>query len=176
MRSNTISGNIFLVGPMGSGKSAVGRHLAKILGLPFLDSDTEIENRTGVDIPFIFEKEGEAGFRRREREVIEALTGQSGIVLATGGGAILTDQNRKFLGARGTVVYLHATVEQQEKRTRRGRERPLLQGGDRSQILQELMQIRDPLYRAIADIVVETDGRSVSAVTTDIRERLLGSD
>ena len=176
MRSNTVSGNIFLVGPMGSGKSAVGRHLAKILGLPFLDSDTEIENRTGVDIPFIFEKEGEAGFRRREQEVIEALTGQAGVVLATGGGAILIDQNRKFLGARGTVVYVHATVEQQEKRTRRGRERPLLQGGDRSQILQELMQIRDPLYRGIADIIVETDGRSVSAVTTDIRERLLGSD
>jgi shikimate kinase len=176
MRSNTVSGNIFLVGPMGSGKSAVGRHLAKILRLPFLDSDTEIENRTGVDIPFIFEKEGEAGFRRREEEVIEALTGQAGVVLATGGGAILIDQNRKFLGARGTVVYLHATVEQQEKRTRRGRERPLLQGGDRSQILQELMQIRDPLYRGIADIIVETDGRSVSAVTTDIRERLLGSD
>jgi shikimate kinase len=176
MRSQAISGNIFLVGPMGSGKSAVGRHLAKILGLPFLDSDTEIETRTGVDIPFIFEKEGEAGFRRREKEVIEALTRQSDIVLATGGGAILADRNRKFLGARGTVVYLHATVEQQAKRTRRGRERPLLEGGDRSKILQELMEIRDPLYRSIADVVVETDGRSVAAVAKDIRKSLIGSD
>ena len=145
------------------------------MGSVYLGRDTNLGRRVVIKVPhtrFL----GEAGFRRREQEVIEALTGQAGVVLATGGGAILIDQNRKFLGARGTVVYLHATVEQQEKRTRRGRERPLLQGGDRSQILQELMQIRDPLYRGIADIVVETDGRSVSAVTTDIRERLLGSD
>jgi shikimate kinase len=171
-----MSGNIFLVGPMGAGKSAVGRHLAKILGLPFLDSDAEIENRTGVDIPFIFEKEGEAGFRRREQEVIEALTGQSDTVLATGGGAIVADENRKLLGSRGTVVYLHATVEQQEKRTRRGRARPLLEGGDRAKILQELMRIRDPLYRSVADIVVETDGRSVAAVAKDVRDSLASSD
>jgi shikimate kinase len=161
---------------MGSGKSAVGRHLAKILHMPFLDSDAEIESRTGVDIPFIFEKEGEAGFRRRENEVIESLTGQSNIVLATGGGAIVADENRKLLGARGTVVYLHATVEQQERRTRRGRERPLLEGGDRSQILRDLMQVRDPLYRVIADIVIETDGRSVAAVAGDVRNNLAGSD
>jgi len=171
-----MSNNIFLVGPMGSGKSAVGRHLAKILHMPFLDSDAEIESRTGVDIPFIFEKEGEAGFRRRENEVIESLTGQSNIVLATGGGAIVADENRKLLGARGTVVYLHATVEQQERRTRRGRERPLLEGGDRSQILRDLMQFRDPLYRAIADIVIETDGRSVAAVAGDVRNNLASSD
>ena len=171
-----MSNNIFLVGPMGSGKSAVGRHLAKILHMPFLDSDAEIESRTGVDIPFIFEKEGEAGFRRRENEVIESLTGQSNIVLATGGGAIVADENRKLLGARGTVVYLHATVEQQERRTRRGRERPLLEGGDRSQILRDLMQVRDPLYRAIADIVIETDGRSVAAVAGDVRNNLASSD
>jgi shikimate kinase len=106
MQSKSINGNIFLVGPMGSGKSAVGRHLAKILRMDFVDSDTDIENRTGVDIPFIFEKEGEAGFRRREVDAIESLTGQSNIVLATGGGAILADQSRKLLGARGTVVYL----------------------------------------------------------------------
>ncbi len=171
-----MSNNIFLVGPMGSGKSAVGRHLAKILHMPFLDSDAEIESRTGVDIPFIFEKEGEAGFRRRENEVIESLTGQSNIVLATGGGAIVADENRKLLGARGTVVYLHATVEQQERRTRRGRERPLLEGGDRSQILRDLMQVRDPLYRVIADIVIETDGRSVAAVAGDVRNKLASSD
>jgi shikimate kinase len=171
-----MSNNIFLVGPMGSGKSAVGRHLAKILHMPFLDSDAEIESRTGVDIPFIFEKEGEAGFRRRENEVIESLTAQSNIVLATGGGAIVADKNRKLLGARGTVVYLHATVEQQERRTRRGRERPLLEGGDRSQILRDLMQVRDPLYRAIADIVIETDDRSVAAVAGDVRNNLASSD
>jgi shikimate kinase len=176
MQSKSINGNIFLVGPMGSGKSAVGRHLAKILRMDFVDSDTDIENRTGVDIPFIFEKEGEAGFRRREVDAIESLTGQSNIVLATGGGAILADQSRKLLGARGTVVYLYATAEQQEQRTRRGRERPLLEGGDRSQILKDLMQIRDPLYRAIADIIVETDGRTVAAVAGDVRTRLAGSD
>jgi shikimate kinase len=176
MQSKLMNGNIFLVGPMGSGKSAVGRHLAKILRMTFVDSDAEIETRTGVDIPFIFEKEGEAGFRRREQEAIETLTEQSDVVLATGGGAILTDENRKFLGARGTVVYLHATVEQQEKRTRRGRERPLLEGGDRPQILKDLMQVRDPLYRAIADIIIETDGRTVAAVAGDIRTRLAGSD
>jgi shikimate kinase len=176
MQSNLTNQNVFLVGPMGSGKSAVGRYLARDLGREFIDSDTEIESRTGVDIPFIFEKEGEAGFRRREREVIEALTDRPEIVLATGGGAILADSNREFLDARGTVVYLHATVEQQFQRTRRGRERPLLEGGDRMQILQELMEIRDPLYRSIADIVVDTDGRSVAAVAGEIRKRLTSGD
>lgn len=157
---------------MGSGKSAVGRYLAKDLGLEFLDSDTEIENRTGVDIAFIFEKEGESGFRRREREVIEALTDRSEVILATGGGVILAEANRNVLDERGTVVYLHATVEQQVQRTRRGRERPLLKSGHRPKILDELMQIRDPLYRSIADIVVETDQRSVAAVAAEIREWL----
>jgi len=176
MQSNLTNQNVFLVGPMGSGKSAVGRYLARDLGCEFIDSDTEIETRTGVDIPFIFEKEGEAGFRRREREVIEALTERPEIVLATGGGAILADSNREFLDARGTVVYLHATVEQQVQRTRRGRERPLLEGGDRPRILQELMEIRDPLYRGIADIIVETDGRSVAAVAREIRKRLTSGD
>jgi shikimate kinase len=176
MQSNLTNQNVFLVGPMGSGKSAVGRYLARDLGREFIDSDTEIETRTGVDIPFIFEKEGEAGFRRREREVIEALTDRPEIVLATGGGAILADSNREFLDARGTIVYLHATVEQQFQRTRRGRERPLLEGGDRMRILQELMEIRDPLYRSIADIVVDTDGRSVAAVAGEIRKRLTSGD
>ncbi len=172
MQSNIKSENIILIGPMGSGKSAVGRHLAKDLSREFLDSDAEIESRTGVDIAFIFEKEGEAGFRRREREVIDELSGRSDIVLATGGGAILTDETRSRLESRGTVVYLHATVEQQLARTRRGKARPLLQTGNRAETLAELMRVREPLYRSIADFVVETDGRSVPAVANEIRDRL----
>lgn len=157
---------------MGSGKSAVGRRLAAQLGWEFCDSDAIIEDRTGVDIAFIFEKEGEDGFRRREQQVIFELTERKQIVLATGGGAILAAENRKCLGSLGTVIYLQASVAQQLKRTRHGKERPLLKGGDRQQILQELMNVRDPLYREIADMLVETDGRTVAAVTTEIRENL----
>ena len=157
---------------MGAGKSAVGRQLARALHLPFMDSDDEIESRTGVDIPFIFEKEGEAGFRRRETEIIEELSEQSGIVLATGGGAILAAETRSHLASRGTVVYLHATVQQQHKRTRRGKERPLLNDGNRLEVLEELMKIRDPLYRSVADFVVETDGRTVAAVAKEVQERI----
>ena len=164
--------NLFLVGPMGAGKSAVGRQLARLLHLTFVDSDEEIESRTGVDIPFIFEKEGEAGFRKREARVIDELTGRDGVVLATGGGAILDPQSRNFLGARGVVVYLHTTVEQQLARTRKGRERPLLEDGDPRQTLEELFAVRDPLYREIADLVVATDGRKVKAVASEIAERL----
>ena len=112
--------NLFLVGPMGAGKSAVGRQLAKLLHLSFLDSDDEIESRTGVDIPFIFEKEGEEGFRKRETKVIDELSVMDGIVLATGGGAIVNPQNSNFLGARGFVVYLFTSVDQQVVRTQRG--------------------------------------------------------
>jgi len=164
--------NLFLVGPMGAGKSAVGRQLARLLHLTFVDSDEEIESRTGVDIPFIFEKEGEAGFRKREARVIDDLTSRDGVVLATGGGAILDPQSRNFLGARGVVVYLHTTVEQQLARTRKGRERPLLEDGDPRQTLEELFAVRDPLYREIADLVVATDGRKVKAVASEIAERL----
>ena len=164
--------NIFLVGPMGAGKSAVARHLARSLHLSFIDSDDEIEARTGVDIPFIFEKEGEAGFRKREAAVIEDLTANDGIVLATGGGAILDAENRKFLGGRGFVVYLYTTVEQQLRRTARGRERPLLENGNRREILESLLEIRDPLYREVADLVVETDGRKVHSVAEEIIRNL----
>lgn len=157
---------------MGSGKSAVGRQLARVLGLDFIDSDEEIERRTGVDIPFIFEKEGEEGFRRREQEVIADLTGRDGIVLATGGGAIIAEDNRRLLAARGTVVYLEATIDQQVTRTRHGRERPLLTGRDPEQTLRELMAFREPLYREIADLTVPTDGRKVAAVARDIETRL----
>lgn len=164
--------NLFLVGPMGAGKSAVGRQLARMLHLSFVDSDDEIEARTGVDIPFIFEKEGEAGFRKREAKAIDDLSAGEGIVLATGGGAVVDPQSRSNLGARGFVVYLYTTVEQQLSRTQKGRERPLLENGDRGRILEELMAIRDPMYREIADLIVETDGRKVKAVANEILEKL----
>ena len=164
--------NLFLIGPMGAGKSAVGRQIAKALHLSFLDSDDEIESRTGVDIPFIFEKEGEEGFRKREAKVIDDLSALENIVLATGGGAVTDPQSRSRLGARGFVVYLYTTVDQQVARTVKGRERPMLAAGDSREILEDLMAIRDPLYREIADLTVETDGRRVKAVANEIIERL----
>jgi len=160
--------NIILVGPMGSGKTAVGRSIARHLGRPFYDSDTEIVRRTGVDIPYIFEKEGEAGFREREREAIEALAALRGIVLATGGGAILLPANRRLLAQRGCVVYLETSVAQQAERVKQGRNRPLLSNVDPATRLEELMAVRDPLYREIADITIATDGRRVKAVADDI--------
>jgi shikimate kinase len=164
--------NVFLVGPMGAGKSAVGRQLGRMLHLDFIDSDDEIEARTGVDIPFIFEKEGEDGFRRRESRVIDELTQREGIILATGGGAVIDPQNRNLLGARGFVIYLYTSVDQQLTRTQRGRERPLLENGEPREILESLMQERDPWYREVADLVVDTDGRKVKAVANEILERL----
>ncbi len=164
--------NIFLVGPMGAGKSAVGRYLARTLHLTFVDSDDEIESRTGVDIPFIFEKEGEPGFRKREAVVIDDLSKMDGVVLATGGGAILDPDSRSRLGGRGFVVYLFTSVDQQFARTERGRERPLLENGDPYETLTTLLDIRDPLYREIADIVVATDGRKVKSVANEIIEQV----
>jgi shikimate kinase len=165
--------NLILVGPMGSGKSAVGRALARELHRDFFDSDDVIEKRTGVDIPFIFEKEGEAGFRDRETQVIADLTDKDGIVLATGGGAIVRAENRQRLGARGFVIYLKTSVEQQLKRTSRGRERPLLsQSGDPREKLDALMREREASYLEIADLIVTTDGRKVQTVTRDILGKL----
>ena len=150
----------------------VGRQLGRMLHLDFVDSDDEIEARTGVDIPFIFEKEGEDGFRRRESRVIDELTQREGIVLATGGGAVIDPQNRNLLGARGFVIYLYTSVDQQLSRTQRGRERPLLENGEPREILESLMQERDPWYREVADLVVDTDGRKVKAVANEILEKL----
>lgn len=164
--------SIYLIGPMGSGKSAVGRQLARELQLHFYDSDQEIEERTGVDIAFIFEKEGEDGFRRREQQVIAELTKLKNIVLATGGGSILPAESRQHLAANGTVIYLRASVDQQLARTRRGKERPLLNKGDRRTVLSDLMKVREPLYQEIADFVVETDGRRVRTVSREITELL----
>ena len=164
--------NIFLIGPMGAGKSAVGRYLARVLHQTFVDSDDEIESRTGVDIPFIFEKEGEDGFRKREAVVIDDLSKMDGVVLATGGGAILDANSRSRLGGRGFVVYLYTTVEQQVSRTKKGRERPLLGDADPRETLKKLLETRDPLYREIADIVVETDGRKVKSVADEVIEQV----
>lgn len=164
--------NVYLIGPMGSGKSAVGRHLARQLQLDFYDSDAEIERRTGVDIPYIFEKEGEAGFRERERETIQALTQLDRVVIATGGGAILLPQNRECLAARGLVVYLKTGIGQQVERTRHGSQRPLLYTDDPEARLCELMAVRAPLYESIAAITVTTDRRQVKAVVDEIMQRL----
>lgn len=160
--------NVFLVGPMGSGKTAVGRFLSRLLDLTFYDSDTEIERRTGVDIPFIFEKEGEVGFREREREAIEALTAMDDILLATGGGAILLAENRRLLFERGCVIYLETSVAQQVERVKQGRTRPLLANVDTTSKLTQLMAQRTPFYREVADIVVPTDGRRVRTVAEEI--------
>ena len=161
--------NVFLIGPMGSGKSAVGRQLARLLDMPFHDSDAEIERRTGVDIAFIFEKEGEAGFRAREHEVIDALTSLPRVVLATGGGAVLSAENRRALVERGRVVYLQTSVAQQADRVRQGRTRPLLANVDKAAKLEELMDKRAALYAQIADVTVATDNRKVR----DVAERVL---
>jgi shikimate kinase len=165
-------GSLFLTGPMGAGKSTIGRQLSKQLKMAFHDSDHEIEQRTGVDIPLIFELEGEAGFRRRETAVIDELTRLPDIILATGGGAILDPVNRQHLGSRGRVIYLHASVDQQLKRTGKDRNRPLLQTDDPRATLEELMAVRDPLYREIADLVVDTDGKRVRDVVRQIIQQL----
>ena len=164
--------NVFLIGPMGSGKTAVGRHLARLLRFTFHDSDADVEARTGVDIQFIFEKEGEAGFRVRERESIERLTQLDSIVLATGGGAVIDDGNRRVLAERGLVVYLETSVEQQLERTRHARHRPLLKDTDPEEKLRELMLRRAALYAEIADLTVSTDGRRVQLVAEEIHQEL----
>jgi shikimate kinase len=164
--------NVFLIGPMGSGKTAVGRQLARMLHFAFHDSDSDIEARTGVDIAYIFEKEGEAGFRVRERESILRLTGLESIVLATGGGAVIHADNRRALAEHGVVVYLSTSIEQQLERTRHGKHRPLLNDTDPEQKLVELMQRRAILYAEIADFTVSTDGRRVQLVAEEILQRL----
>lgn len=164
--------NIFLIGPMGSGKTAVGRQLARLFHYTFHDSDADIEARTGVDIPFIFEQEGEAGFRLREKEAIDRLTRLEGIVLATGGGAVIDPDNRRALAERGAVVYLMTSVEQQIARTRHARNRPLLNDVDAERTLAELMRRRAALYEEIADITVSTDQRRVQLVAEEIYREL----
>ena len=164
--------SVYLIGPMGAGKSTIGRLLSQELKFEFYDSDKVIEERCGADIPWIFDKEGEAGFREREVSVIEEMTGVSGIVLATGGGAILREENRRNLASRGTVVYLCTSVEQQLSRTSRDRNRPLLQTPNPEQVLRSLFAERDPLYRSVADIVIETDQRNPRWVVQELKKHL----
>jgi len=166
------SGNIILIGMMGSGKTTVGRLLAKQLGQIFIDSDEEIQRRTGVTIPHIFDVEGEAGFRQRETSVLEDLAGRSGLVLATGGGAILNSHNRSVLKASGTIVYLKSSVHDLWQRTRHDTNRPLLQTADPRARLQELFEQRDPLYSEIADIVMHTGKQSVHVLLMRLQQRL----
>jgi shikimate kinase len=162
------SGSIFLVGPMGAGKTAVGRRLGQELELQFYDTDIEIQQQTGVDIGFIFEKEGEAGFRRREKAAIEHLTQLPSIVLATGGGSVVEPENRSSLVQRGRVVYLRASIAQQLRRTRFKANRPLLDGGSPEQTLERLAQQRERIYEEMADLTINTNGRKVPAVVAEI--------
>lgn len=148
--------NIYLIGPMGAGKTTIGRLLSKSLGVSFVDSDKQIEQRTGVTIPMIFEYEGEAGFRKREAEVLAELTRLDGIVMATGGGSILSPENQELIRRHGFVVYLHCPVDKQLERTYKDANRPLLNTGDPRQKLQDLFDIREPIYRSLADYVVDT--------------------
>ena len=164
--------NIFLVGPMGAGKTTIGRHLAAALELQFYDVDHEVETRTGANISWIFDVEGEAGFRQRELVAIDELTQKDHIVLATGGGAILHETNRLHLQSRGQVVYLRASVEQQLERTRRDTHRPLLNKGNPRQILEEMMLKREPLYAAIAHVTINTDRHSPKWVVKEIIKSL----
>ncbi|MCY4156705.1 MAG: shikimate kinase AroK [Gammaproteobacteria bacterium] len=160
--------NIFLVGPMGSGKSAVGVWLSKRLELPFADSDAYIEQETGVDISRIFDIEGEEGFREREEQAIGNLCSRQGLVLATGGGAVLRADNRRALRSNGTVFYLQCSLDEQVERTRSARNRPLLEQGPRRQVLKKLLTLREPLYREVADHVVDTNGLEVRQVGRNI--------
>ncbi len=164
--------NIFLVGPMGAGKSTVGRQLSRSLKKRFIDSDKSIEERTGASISLIFDVEGEEGFRRRERAMIEELTALDDVVLATGGGAVMDEENRAHLMSRGFVVYLNAPAMLLVERTARDRSRPLLQTEDPEQRVRELLAERDPVYRQVADTVVETDRRSARHVVREIQTRL----
>jgi shikimate kinase len=160
--------NIFLIGPMGAGKTTIGRLLAKSLGVGFIDSDKEIEKRTGVSIPMIFEYEGEAGFRKREAEVLADLTRMDGIVLATGGGSILLPENQENLWQSGFVVYLHCPVDKQLERTHKDSNRPLLQIENPRLRLLELFAVREPIYRKLADAIVDTGQCSSRSVVRQI--------
>ena len=163
---------LFLVGPMGSGKSTVGRHLADLLDCPFIDSDAEIESRAGADIPWIFDVEGEEGFRRRETMVLKDLVEQPAAVIATGGGAILATENRELMARAGVVVFLNVSIAQQLKRTGSGEGRPLLQQGDREETLTQLMAEREPLYRALADVIISAGGGNARKVARQIEATL----
>ena len=160
--------NIILVGPMASGKTTIGQQLARQCKLEFFDSDREVEKRTGASISLIFDLEGEEGFRQREVKMIDELTSNTSIVLATGGGAVAHEENRKNLRTRGFVIYLQASVEQLYQRTHRDRKRPLLQTEDRRARIAALLAEREPMYQEVADLIVNTDHRTVHQVVKEI--------
>lgn len=161
--------NIFLIGPMGAGKSTIGRQLAKQFSMEFFDSDQEIERRTGVDVSWVFDLEGEEGFREREEKIINELTEKQGIVLATGGGSIKSKETRNRLSARGVVIYLEITIEKQMARTQRDKKRPLLQVDQVvREVLEKLAHERNPLYEEIADITIHIDDQSAKVVANQI--------
>jgi shikimate kinase len=166
------AGNLYLVGMMGAGKTTVGRLLARRLKLRFVDSDHEIEKRCGVKVPLIFDIEGEAGFRSRESLTLAELTAAEGIVLATGGGAVLAADNRRRLADRGTVIYLRARPEDLYERVRQDRNRPLLATPDPLARLHDLYVQRDPLYREVADVVVDTGRQTVQSLARTLADQL----
>ena len=169
--------NIIFVGPMGAGKTTIGRQIAKALDRDFYDSDKEIEKRTGATIPLIFELEKEEGFRVRESAMIkELLNRENNIVLATGGGAVLHEKNRKYMAKHGFVIYLCAPLEQLVRRTARDKNRPLLQTKNPKKTIEDLLMIRDPLYREVADLVFETDGFTVRQVVSKLQKLIKGKN
>jgi len=168
---------VVLVGPMGAGKTTIGKMLAKELGYEFYDSDKEIERRSGANIPWIFDVEGESGFREREQAVVQELSMLKGAVLATGGGAMMRKENRVNVSRNGYIVYLNTSVEQQYRRTQKDRNRPLLQqSNDALKTLRELFGKRDPIYREVADLVISTDRKSIKTVVKMIVSALVQSD
>lgn len=168
--------NIFLIGPMGAGKSTIGRQLAQQLNMEFFDSDHEIERRTGADVAWVFDVEGEAGFRIREEKVINELTEKQGIILATGGGSIKSRETRNRLSARGIVVYLETSIEKQLARTQRDKKRPLLQVDEPKEVLESLATERNPLYEEIADITIQADEQSAKTIANQIIKMLESSN
>jgi shikimate kinase len=164
--------NIFLIGPMGAGKSTIGRQLAQQLNMEFFDSDHEIERRTGADVAWVFDVEGEDGFRDREEKVINELTQKQGIVLATGGGSVKSKETRNRLSARGVVVYLETSIDKQLARTQRDKKRPLLQVDTPKDVLETLALERNPLYEEIADVTIQADEQSAKAVANQIIKML----
>lgn len=163
---------IYLIGPMGVGKSSIGRALARRIDWGFHDTDEEVCARTGVDLGLIFEKEGEAGFRRREADALRDLSDRARVVIATGGGTVLTEGNRSLMRARGYVVHLTSSVHSQLERTQRGRNRPALEGGDREDTLARMRAERDPLYLELADLTLATDGQDPRSVARTLCSQL----
>jgi shikimate kinase len=168
-----VSQNIYLIGPMGSGKTTIGKHLAQILKLSFYDCDHELERLTGASVNLIFDVEGEAGFRLRENRLLKQLTAKNGVLISTGGGTICNEENRRMLRSRGFVIYLKTSIENQLKRLGQDKSRPLLQAEDRTQRLLDLARVRNPLYDSTADLVFSTRDSSVYASAKVLAQEIL---